>query len=221
MPKQTTPKHTRRTSGPYQQGSRSKPAMSTAAMNPPRSNAPSFGNRLPTSHSMPPPLSNVERRMPPRDQATPTSPTTPLTPGNPVALAWTAQDDEVLLHARSQQHGWSVIQRENFPAKTPNACRKRYERLVAKRRGSEWDDERVERVTRHYMELRERIWQPLALAVGETWEDVEKLCLDRGARHLLPTVTSNTFRRGGSDNESRASHDSHDEERLSIPNLLG
>lgn len=77
--------------------------------------------------------------------------------------------------ARAQGHGWGPIQRDNFPSKSANACRKRYERLVAKRRGSDWNDERVDRVAAQYMELREQTWRPLAEAVGEDWREIEKL----------------------------------------------
>jgi hypothetical protein len=78
------------------------------------------------------------------------------------------------MQARAHSHGWGQIQKEHFPKKTANACRKRYERLVAKRRGPEWDQEKLERLSVEYNRLREQTWQTLAFAVGEKWQDVEK-----------------------------------------------
>ncbi|EZF29152.1 hypothetical protein TMEN_8917 [Trichophyton mentagrophytes] len=173
-------------------------------------------------YSMPPPLSYTQRlSMPERLPIHP--PPSPGTPGHlpSTSTPWSAQDDEILLAARAQAHGWNQIQRDNFPTKSSNACRKRYERLIAKRRGSDWNDERVDKVASYYMQLREKTWQPLAEAVGEDWRDVEKLCLERGARTLLPTLGQRDLAQGASEPVSRrGSHDSHDDEKLSIHNLL-
>lgn len=95
-------------------------------------------------------------------------------PASASSTSWSTQDDTVLMSARARSHGWSQIQKEHFPTKTPNACRKRYERLVAKRRGPEWDSEKLERLCRHYTLLREQTWRPLADAIGEKWQEVEK-----------------------------------------------
>ena len=62
--------------------------------------------------------------------------------------------------------------------KTGNACRKRYARLVLERKDpSKWDPEKVARVVNAYNRegMRERIWSPLAEAVGEDWQNVERL----------------------------------------------
>lgn len=93
----------------------------------------------------------------------------------PQSVPWPSRDDNLLIAARLQGLGWGQIQKEHFPTKTPNACRKRYERLIAKRRGSDWDSERFERLGIRYRELREQTWRPLADAVGEKWQDVEKI----------------------------------------------
>ncbi|EEQ33026.1 conserved hypothetical protein [Microsporum canis CBS 113480] len=151
-------------------------------------------------YSMPPPPSYTQRlSMSERLPIHP--PASPVNPGHPPSTStpWSAQDDEILLAARAQGHGWNQIQRDNFPTKSSNACRKRYERLVAKRRGSDWNDERVDKVASHYMQLREKTWQPLAEAVGEDWRDVEKLCLERGARTLLPTLGQRDLAQGASE----------------------
>ncbi|CRG86631.1 hypothetical protein PISL3812_03641 [Talaromyces islandicus] len=104
--------------------------------------------------------------------------------GANISSTWTVHDDAVLMQARAHSHGWGQIQKEHFPKKTANACRKRYERLVAKRRGPEWDQEKLERLSVEYNRLREQTWQTLAFAVGEKWQDVEKACFDRGLKSL-------------------------------------
>ncbi|OAX78588.1 hypothetical protein ACJ72_07103 [Emergomyces africanus] len=231
MPKQTTPRGSRR-SRPYPDP-RSRPTMlSTATMHQMRTPAAAAGatTRRPppawedqtSPRNMPPPrISTLDRRIIPErpEQAIPASPATPSTP-NSQSGPWSPRDDEILMSARAQGLGWSRIQEQSFPLKSSNACRKRHERLAAKRRGSEWEDERIQKVTRHYNQLRPDIWRPLAEATGENWEDVEKLCLERGQRNLLPMTTPSSLRRASSDNESRGSHDSHDEEKLRIPNLI-
>ncbi|KAL1954501.1 hypothetical protein VTO42DRAFT_1112 [Malbranchea cinnamomea] len=185
---------------------------------------------IPTTHTHPSHFAGYSHSQrvvtaPTTDRTIPASPATPGTPGlmqntSNTSGPWSAHDDEILLQARAQSHGWNQIQRDHFPNKTPNACRKRYERLVAKRRGSDWNDERIDRVASRYMQMREQTWRPLADAVGENWEDVEKLCLERGAKNLLPPMSQREAGKAGSDHVSRASHDSHDDERVSIPNLI-
>lgn len=108
----------------------------------------------------------------------------PGTASNNCSTSWSTHDDNILMNARARSHGWSQIQKENFPLKTPNACRKRYERLVAKKRGPDWDHEKLEKLSKEYCQLREQTWQPLADAMGEKWQDVEK------AVSLQPTIES-------------------------------
>jgi hypothetical protein len=43
---------------------------------------------------------------------------------------WSAHDDEVLIKARTMNMAWAEIQKNYFPSKTGNSCRKRYERLM-------------------------------------------------------------------------------------------
>lgn len=90
------------------------------------------------------------------------------------ASNWSYHDDNVLINARAKGQGWNQIQKDHFPNKTANACRKRHERLVAKRRGTEWNQEMLEKLSTEYSRHREQIWQPLANAIGEKWQDVEK-----------------------------------------------
>ncbi|KAK2751630.1 hypothetical protein FQN55_000351 [Onygenales sp. PD_40] len=156
--------------------------MSTTTMNSMRTPAAAVPTHRPTPawdnpsspRSMRPPLSTFERRLSSSERGVPQSPGTPATPSSQSG-PWSAHDDEVLLSARAQGLGWNQIQRENFQIKTPNACRKRFERLVQKRKGAEWEGERVEKVAKVYSQMRSDIWRPLAEATGESWEDVERL----------------------------------------------
>jgi len=88
---------------------------------------------------------------------------------------WTAAEDEELRRARQQGLGWSAIQEKYFPTKSGNACRKRYERVMVKNRGADWDEPKLENLAAHYEQMRSQIWQPLADSVGERWETVEKI----------------------------------------------
>ncbi|QVM09357.1 hypothetical protein D8B26_004018 [Coccidioides posadasii str. Silveira] len=227
MPKQTPSRASKR-SAPYPSSkAKTETPATPKEMNPLRASTPTVPHGLNPwqghgSQSRPVPshiatypgrLSGAERQ----PVALPSSPMTPTSTSGP----WSPRDDEILLAARAQAQGWNQIQRDHFPSKSANACRKRYERLIAKRRGSDWNDERIDRLANQYMQMREQTWRPLADAVGENWEDVEKLCLERGARTLLPTLGQRELRREHADREGRGgSHDSHDEERLSIHNLL-
>lgn len=86
---------------------------------------------------------------------------------------WTAQEDEILLESKRKNLQWDVISKQ-FPEKSGNACRKRYERLENKRRGTDWDASRLQSLAVAYMDKRQEIWGPLAKSLGEKWEHVEK-----------------------------------------------
>src|ERR1051325_555718 len=68
---------------------------------------------------------------------------------------------------------WNQIQREAFPGKTGNACRKRHERLMERRGQNDFDNRKLERMSKEYMSMRKEIWQPLAQRCGEKWNVVE------------------------------------------------
>lgn len=198
MPKQTSSSRTKRPSGPYPQTPRTRSQTSAPMMNHPiRTAAPapapharyhpsSWLQTIGSAHAMPSNLTGYSQSprtvTQPAERTIPPSPTTPATPGpggmqsrNNPSGPWSPGDDEILLQARAQAHSWNQIQKDHFPNKTPNACRKRFERLEAKRRGSDWSDARRERVTHQYMQMREQMWRPLADSVGENWQEVEKL----------------------------------------------
>jgi Myb-like DNA-binding domain len=53
---------------------------------------------------------------------------------------WSTQDDEVLVKARNMNLPWATIHANHFPTETANTCRKRYEQLVQRRRGTDSED---------------------------------------------------------------------------------
>lgn len=92
--------------------------------------------------------------------------------------AWNANDDQTLLGARASGQNWAQIQQNYFAGKTPNACRKRHERLMERKGADDWDSRKLEKMAKEYMSLRKEIWAPLAQRTGEKWNVVEqKVCL--------------------------------------------
>lgn len=91
---------------------------------------------------------------------------------------WNTSDDNQLMHARQKGLNWQPIASTYFPNKTANACRKRHERLMDKRKSADtWDGEKIEQLAKAYFEVREEMWGMLAKRVGEKWQDVErKVC---------------------------------------------
>lgn len=101
----------------------------------------------------------------------------PPTPHNPTQAQngpWTTEEDEILCDCRTRGFGWAQIQEKHFPGKSANACRKRHERLMTKRRSTDWDESRLQNLAVNYRQMREQIWGPLADRLGEKWEHVEK-----------------------------------------------
>lgn len=88
--------------------------------------------------------------------------------------AWNATDDQTLLGARASGQNWAQIQQNYFPTKTPNACRKRHERLMERKGADDWDSRKLEIMAKEYMSLRKEIWAPLAQRTGEKWNVVEQ-----------------------------------------------
>lgn len=170
----------------------------------------------------------------------------PPTPQSPIKTGgqsfstspWSSGSDETLLALRAKGLNWSEIQREFFPGKSPNACRKRYERIMHKRQGArEWNEDRLARLSQGYREMRARIWIPLAqyMGEGENWENVERKvrpvninplvrdsmlimikCLERGLRSLL-----NLARRYSDDDglgENLSNQENHDDSGIALGN---
>lgn len=116
-------------------------------------------------------LPEVMNPMPPTPHNLPQpSPSPQPAQGGP----WSTEEDEILCDYRTRGFGWSQIQEKHFPGKSANACRKRHERLMTKRRSTDWDESRLENLAVSYRQMRQQIWGPLADSLGEKWEHVEK-----------------------------------------------
>ncbi|KAK3939991.1 hypothetical protein QBC46DRAFT_137167 [Diplogelasinospora grovesii] len=98
--------------------------------------------------------------------------------------AWNPDDDQALLQLRAMGKNWNQIQREAFPSKTGNACRKRHERLMERRGQNDFDNRKLERLSKEYMSMRKEIWQPLAARCGEKWNVVEAQCMSNGLKNI-------------------------------------
>ncbi|KAM7221236.1 hypothetical protein V8F06_003411 [Rhypophila decipiens] len=98
--------------------------------------------------------------------------------------AWTQEDDRMLITLRAMGKNWNQIQREAFPTKTGNACRKRHERLMERRGQNDFDNRKLERLSKEYMSMRKEIWQPLAARCGEKWNVVEAQCMSNGLKNI-------------------------------------
>jgi hypothetical protein len=124
---------------------------------------------------------------------------------------------------------WAAIQDKYFPSKTGNACRKRYERLMHKRKGNDWDEDRTGRLAVAYKDMREQTWSPLAERLGERWEHVEKAvsipchgltkssanviqCMEKGLRNMLSLASSQS--RSNSNRHSKISTGSDTDQYL-------
>ena len=127
---------------------------------------PTYPNGGPVQH----PLSSAQYAPMPLPSAPPSI--------RPSSGAWTPTDDQTLMAARAQGMNWAPIQQAYFPTKTPNACRKRHERLMERRNADDWDGLKLETLAKHYMGMRREIWSGLASVTGEKWNVVEqKVCL--------------------------------------------
>ncbi|KAI9668678.1 MAG: hypothetical protein M1829_005291 [Trizodia sp. TS-e1964] len=115
----------------------------------------------------------------------------------PSSGAWSPRDDEILMQARAQGLNWVPIQQAHFSAKTPNACRKRHERLMEKRSVEDWDSLKLDKLAMEYMNLRKDMWQMLATRVGEKWQLIEAKCMEKGLKTLQSVGRSATKRDSG------------------------
>ena len=90
-----------------------------------------------------------------------------------VTAGWNTDDDEKLMRFRTQGMHWQPIA-DNFPSKTANACRKRHERLMEKKKAESWDEDlKIEDLARAYIDVREQMWRVLGDILGEKWQTVE------------------------------------------------
>ncbi|KAF7516419.1 hypothetical protein G7054_g14163 [Neopestalotiopsis clavispora] len=196
------PKHTRTSSSVHQhhqqqqqQQQQQHPQVYANAMTMPASLAPSqavdigynsrphlplntaFYPTMPSSATAPPPM------QPQYEQYS--APVVPASiPHRASSGAWSPQDDQNLLSARQQGLNWNQIRSTYFPNKTPNACRKRHERLMERKGADDWDVRKFEKIAKEYMSMRKEIWQPLAHKVGEKWNVVEARCMNSGLKNI-------------------------------------
>ncbi|KAI4173031.1 MAG: hypothetical protein LQ343_003141 [Gyalolechia ehrenbergii] len=98
---------------------------------------------------------------------------------------WTNHDDEQLKRARQQGLNWTAVSEQYFPNKTPNACRKRHERLLEKiHANGSWNALKFEEVAKAYLEVREEMWKMVADRVNERWNVVENKVAWKGASRI-------------------------------------
>ncbi|KAF2132297.1 hypothetical protein P153DRAFT_354921 [Dothidotthia symphoricarpi CBS 119687] len=98
--------------------------------------------------------------------------------------SWATKDDETLIQARAQGLNWNQIAPKHFPTKSPNACRKRHERLMERQNAEQWDGVKLDVLAQAYMEVRREMWSILATRVGEKWQLVETKCMEKGFKNL-------------------------------------
>ncbi|SPO06150.1 uncharacterized protein DNG_08839 [Cephalotrichum gorgonifer] len=118
----------------------------------------------------------------------------PMSQPRAASAAWSKDDDESLMNARASGLNWSQIQQRYFPSKTPNACRKRHERLIERKTADNWNKSDFERLSMEYMRMRKEIWSPLAERVGEKWNVVEQKCMSNGLKNLQSAARAGTRR---------------------------
>ncbi|KAK4160709.1 hypothetical protein QBC43DRAFT_337990 [Cladorrhinum sp. PSN259] len=123
--------------------------------------------------------------------------------------SWSANDDKTLMMARSRGQGWADIRKKHFPKRTPNACRKRWERLMENRATVEKDGHRTQRISEEYLAMRKAIWTPLAERMGESWQWVEAQCLSVGLKSIQSSARSHTHRHKRESRRAQQAYEAH------------
>ncbi|KAK3950611.1 hypothetical protein QBC32DRAFT_10969 [Pseudoneurospora amorphoporcata] len=121
--------------------------------------------------------------------------------------AWNQDDDRALLALRAMGKNWNQIQREAFPNKTGNACRKRHERLMERRGQTDFDSLKLERLSKEYMGMRKEIWKPLADRCGEKWHVVEAQCMSNGLKNIQSHARSYSRKERLANGQSSSGYD--------------
>jgi hypothetical protein len=103
--------------------------------------------------------------------------------------SWSIKDDEILIQARAQGLNWNQIAPKHFPFKSPNACRKRHERLMERQNSEQWDGARLDILSQAYFEVRQDMWSLLAARVGEKWTLIEQK-VRTSTRRCLKALTN-------------------------------
>ncbi|KAF2691944.1 hypothetical protein K458DRAFT_285252 [Lentithecium fluviatile CBS 122367] len=132
--------------------------------------------------------------------------------------SWSTKDDETLIQARAQGLNWNQIAPKHFPSKSPNACRKRHERLMERQNAEQWDGVKLNELAQAYMEVRREMWSLLASRVGEKWQLVELKCMEKGLKNLNQAYRSAQKKQGtGSHEDSGIGISDLDEDDRSTP----
>ncbi|MCJ1313744.1 hypothetical protein MMC25_007424 [Agyrium rufum] len=114
-------------------------------------------------------------------------------PSERSSAAWTQDDDDRLHEARAKSLGWGEVAKL-FHSKSPNACRKRYERLKSQKQPGDWEGENLQELARIYVECRQQMWEMLARKMHyDKWEQLEKVCFEKGVP-TLKRVANRDFR---------------------------
>ncbi|UPX13942.1 lipoamidase activity [Ascochyta rabiei] len=116
--------------------------------------------------------------------------------GSTRSSSWSAQDDEALIQARTQGLNWNQIAPKHFPSKSPNACRKRHERLMERMNAEQWDGVKLDVLAQAYMDVRREMWSLLAARVNEKWQLVETKCMEKGLKNLSQAARSASKKQG-------------------------
>lgn len=127
--------------------------------------------------------------------------------------SWTPKDDETLTRARAQGLNWNQIGPKHFPSKTPNACRKRHERLMERQNAEQWDGVKLDVLAQAYMEVRRDMWSILAARVGEKWQLVETKCMEKGLKNLTQAY------RSAQKKQNDGTYHGHEDSGISISDL--
>jgi Myb-like DNA-binding protein len=92
------------------------------------------------------------------------------------SMVWSEEQDDLLWAARAENQHWSELCARHFPDKTPNACRKRHERLREMRKAKRYEWARFPELTSAYVEVREEMWKMLVDRLEEKmdWKVIEK-----------------------------------------------
>ena len=109
-------------------------------------------------------------RTPPPHYANPTS------AHERASAAWSSEDDSRLWDARENKKlGWPQTA-ELFKGKSPNACRKRFERLKLQKAPDEWEGPKFDALAEIYVRHREEMWKRIADQLGERdkWQTLEQ-----------------------------------------------
>ncbi|KAI0126292.1 myb family transcription factor [Xylariales sp. AK1849] len=181
------PKHTRSSSSNHNGYANAMPMPVSLAPSQPVSIGYGSRPQLPLNTAFYPTVpSSAPAQQPMQPQYDPYSGTVvpPPIPHRASSGAWSHHDDRNLLAARQQGLNWAQIRDNYFPNKSPNACRKRHERLMERKGADDWDARKLERIAKEYMSMRKEIWQPLAARVGEKWNVVEQKCMNSGLKNI-------------------------------------